>query len=147
MPTRTRAAMLPALAVLGVVATLSGTPYAYAEPDVEQAAAGTYRVVFDNTLESDRTWQINPGCASGASPCVTVIGNGRALLEAVLTDGRWSFGSSYADGDCADPPMTTNTWSWDPASLTGTIVDHTDAGCGLPERTETYSTFTMTRTA
>lgn len=147
MPTHARFTLLSAFAMLALVAALGGAPYTHAEPDAEQAAAGSYRVVFDNSLESDRTWQINPGCASGASPCVTVIGQGRAMTEATFLDGRWSFGSTYPDGStCGESPLTTMTWSWDPASLTGTILDHTDAGCGLPERTETYSNFTMTRT-
>lgn len=147
MATRARASRLAGVAAAGLLVTVISAPHGQADPDLaEQEASGTYRLVFDNAYESPRTWQITPHCeVERATPCVRVVGNGTMAFDAVLADGRWSFGSSYAMGPCAAPPVTVNVWSWDPIALNGTVVNDIEAGCGLPERTETYSTFTMTR--
>lgn len=68
MPTHARFTLLSAFAMLALVAALGGAPYTDAEPDAEQAAAGSYRVVFDNSLESDRTWQINRAARRAPAP-------------------------------------------------------------------------------
>lgn len=160
MPLRTRTAVLTLLLLvlvagavtIGVLVRPSQSP---AEPDpapdpapaVARQAEGEYRVVFDTGEE--RTWELVPGCEQPReAPCLKVIGNGRAEFEAVYgADGRWSYELPYPINlTCSGPPISIDTWSWDDETLTGTVVHHIAAGCGLPERDEQYLTFTLTRT-
>ena len=98
-------------------------------------------------------WWITP-CAQGAAPvpkCVQVIGiarpNAKAFNytgDAQLVDGRYTltvddpYGLRCGNVYYGPTSMTHDVYSWDAATLAGTLVSSFDAGCDGAPGTLTY---------
>jgi hypothetical protein len=97
-------------------------------------------------------WSVTP-CVGGASPpqCIHVFGIARPIAkafnyaaEAQLVDGRYTltvddpYGLRYGDVYYGPTSMTHDIYSWDAATMAGTLVSSFDAGCDSAPGTLTY---------
>jgi hypothetical protein len=132
-----------------VAAVFAGIPLATAVPAWADASLnGTYYLVWNDGDQS--TWVITSTCDSPDS-CVAHIAsgssNGGSTVggEAQLANGRWSMAIDKPDGAaCADGSRAPqhNEYSWDAATLSGTLVASAGPICG--ERAPKSATFTFT---
>lgn len=125
-----------------VAAAIFASPAGQAGADpASDAMAGTYQVTFENG--NTQAWNIRSGCTAMLATCVTVTKpDGVRIAE--MVDGRWNF-HVYAD-----PNANTQTvFSWDPSTLSGTIVNVIKGPCNYRAcdyRNEPAGTFTLRRT-
>ena len=122
-----RAAVITALAACGV----AWAAPAAADPEV----FGTYTFVADDGESA--TWMLTP-CADNAPGCVRVSETGNSKRAPWSGDAHWSVGSlilfvQQPDAIlCEDGPAAPgmNTYSWDGASMSGSVSILTNGACG-----------------
>ena len=103
---------------------------------------GNYDVLSDRWTDASWLWAVYPcdgpvGPPGPALECVHVSAIPRPQFgkyyggDAHLVDGRYSFTSDVPDGlRCPGAALPTrDTYTWDAASLTGTVDSHFDVGC------------------
>jgi len=140
--TQRRLVGLSAMVAGTVTAATLCSPAGQATPDpTSEAMAGTYQVTFDNG--NTQTWNIRAACKTMVLPCVTVT-RPDGVQEADTADGRWTF-HVYADPNASKQTV----YSWDPATLRGTIVNIFKGPCNYRAcdyHNEPAGSFTMTKT-
>jgi hypothetical protein len=106
---------------------------------------GTYSL--DNSGEPGAltTWIATSAC--GPTDCIAHVASSRGWGgDAQLVDGRWTMTVDRPDGTfCLDGQLSgaTQTWSWDPVTLTGEVSgvpNGQGAGCEAPA-----DSFTLTK--
>ena len=103
---------------------------------------GNYEVLSNRWTDASWVWAVYPCETPGKldrvpSGCVLVSALPRPQFGAYyggtapLVDGRYSFTSDVPDGlRCVGGAQPSrDTYTWDAASLTGTIESHFDVGC------------------
>ncbi len=155
--------VLPALAavVLSAAPPLAPTAHAAAEMKI-----GNYEVANDRWNDHSWVWVVTHSCGAPdcgtvfedpviapETPNVNVIGVPRPLKSqrfqntAFYADGRYTLTVDVIDGvRCVGYNLPSHdVYSWDAATLAGTIVSTYGAGCyGAPGGTSTY-TFALNR--
>jgi hypothetical protein len=116
-------------ALAAVVAVLAPPAHAY--------TLGNYDVLTNRYQRASWVWTLYP-CQAAAPDCLIISATPRLKVydyyggTAHLADGRWTLTVDVPDGLQCTPGYampTRDTYSWDEASLAGTIDSVYDVGC------------------
>lgn len=122
--------------ISAAVALAAGTLASAAPATADADVFGTYAFTADDGESA--TWTLSP-CADNAPGCVHVSETGNAKRAPWSGDAHWSVGSLIlfvAQPDailCEDGSSVpgSNTYSWDGASMSGSVSILTNGACGV----------------
>ena len=135
---------------LAIAAALAAGGVAWAAPAAADSDVfGTYAFAADDG--ENATWILTP-CADNAPGCVRVAETGNSKRAPWSGDAHWSVGSLILFVQQPDailceggaPAPGTNTYSWEGASMSGSVSILTNGACGKKSASLSIP-FTLTR--
>lgn len=114
-----------------------------ADPPPEELLNGVYTTLVG---QIEAQWTIKSSCADAVCTATISSSNGGWTGDAALANGRWDLTVVRPDGTtCRNGTAkpSTNHYSWDAATLVGTVDSSYDAVCAGEPASNFHDTFTI----